>query len=425
MTTNISGKKWDLPILLLGIISAINFQVGVLFIPIELLAVSYLLLSFNRSSSIEHHGLRRFLKWLLLSGFILILVQIFTDLFLRTAIIETAKSTASILTLVALIFTGITWVAQDDLRLKSFLLGYVLSSLLTYFAFNNDYVKADSWKFLFANISTVLILTALGFVKKSRVLKITVIILLSSIHLAFGARSAALLTLLTVVALILPSSFVSNRRGLAIIFFSVFLLSMFTEQLYQQLSIGGKLGLSQQEKALQQFQSGPLLLFARSELLYEVGAIRENPLIGKGSNPILSQSLLINISQDQERFGLQVKETAAYGSYLKTGRIPLHSMLFSSWVEAGIAGMVFWLFVLYFFLRYFRVVVASKSSFSLLATYLLFSALWSLFFSPLGAGSRLFIALGVTCVARVIFTEGGFDRKHEYFVGGNPFKKSR
>ena len=160
-------------------------------------------------------------------------------------------------------------------------------------------------------------------------------------------------------------------------------------------------------------------------MLYEVGAIRENPLIGKGSNPILSQSLLINISQDQERFGLQVKETAAYGSYLKTGRIPLHSMLFSSWVEAGIAGMVFWLIVLYFFLRYFRVVVASKSSFSLLATYLLFSALWSLFFSPLGAGSRLFIALGVTCVARVIFTEGGFDRKHEYFVGGNPFKKSR
>ena len=338
MTTNISGKKWDLPILLLGIISAINFQVGVLFIPIELLAVSYLLLSFNRSSSIEHHGLRRFLKWLLLSGFILILVQIFTDLFLRTAIIETAKSTASILTLVALIFTGITWVAQDDLRLKSFLLGYVLSSLLTYFAFNNDYVKADSWKFLFANISTVLILTALGFVKKSRVLKITVIILLSSIHLAFGARSAALLTLLTVVALILPSSFVSNRRGLAIIFFSVFLLSMFTEQLYQQLSIGGKLGLSQQEKALQQFQSGPLLLFARSELLYEVGAIRENPLIGKGSNPILSQSLLINISQDQERFGLQVKETAAYGSYLKTGRILAYCLIFFSEVLSRCSG---------------------------------------------------------------------------------------
>jgi hypothetical protein len=200
---------------------------------------------------------------------------------------------------------------------------------------------------------------------------------------------------------------------------------MFTEQLYQQLSIGGKLGISQQEKALQQFQSGPLLLFARSELLYEVGAIRENPLIGKGSNPILSQSLLINISQDQERFGLQGKETAAYESYLKTGRIPLHSMLFSSWVEAGILGMAFWLILLIFFLRYFRVVVASKSRFSLLATYFLFSALWSLFFSPLGAGSRLFIALGVTCIARVIFTEGGFDRNHEYFIGGNSFKKSR
>jgi len=122
---------------------------------------------------------------------------------------------------------------------------------------------------------------------------------------------------------------------------------------------------------------------------------------------------------------LQGKETAAYESYLKTGRIPLHSMLFSSWVEAGIVGLAFWLILLYFFLRYFRIVVASKSRFSRLATYLLCAALWGLFFSPLGAGSRLFIALGVTCIARVISTESGFDRNHEYFVGGNTFKKSR
>ncbi len=425
MITNIPGKKWDWPIVLLGIASAVNFQVGVAIIPVELFSVCYLLFSLNRSLEIEHQGLQRFLKSILFSGFILIFVQVFTDVYLNSSLLETAKSTASIMTLVALIFTGVTWIAKRDLRLKSFLLGYVLSSAVTYFAFSNEYIETDSWKFLFANIVTVLILTALGFLQNSRVFKIVVILLLSFIHLAFGARSAALLTLLTVVSLIIPPKVISNRRGLAAIIVSIFFLSIFTEHLYQQLSLGGKLGLVQQEKALQQFQSGPLLLFARSELLYQVGAIKESPWLGKGSNPILTQSLLIDVSQDQENFGLQIKETAAYASYLKNGRIPLHSMLFSSWVEAGIVGLIFWMILLYFFLRYFRVVVASESSFKLLTSYLLFSALWSLIFSPLGAGSRLFIALGVTCVARVIITERGLNGNNEYFVSGNSFKKSR
>lgn len=408
---NTSYKNWNFSIVLLGIISAINFQLRVLLIPLELFAVFYLFFSFKSLLNLEHHGLRRFLKLLLFLGLLLIFVQYFTDLYLDVPTIETAKSTASILTLVSLIFSGITLLSQDGQRLKSFLLGYILSSLLTYFAFSDEYVKTDSWKFLFANMSTVAILLALGYAQMPNIFRIVVIVALSLIHLAFGARSAALLTLLPVITLVLPRNVMAKKRGLVAIFLSILALSMLTEQFYQQLSLDGRLGISQQEKALQQFGSGPLLLFARSELLYEIGAIKENPWFGKGSNPILSESLLTNVSLKQESYGLQVKKTAAFRSYLESGSIPLHSMIFSSWVEAGLVGAMFWMIFLFFILRYIRVVAASNSALGLLTTYFLLSALWSLFFSPLGAGSRLFIALGVTCIAHVIIIEGRLKRE--------------
>ena len=407
--SNIPSRKFNLPFGILGFLSAVNFQQRVLIIPLELMAVAYFIITFKRSHHFQYPELRKFLKALFLSAFLLIFLQIIIDLYFVTPMIETLKTTASIFTLVALIYSGINLLTENDIKLKSFLLGYVSSSLLTFFFFSNDYIKTDSWKFLFANSTTIFVLVALGFIQKARFFKIIVIISLSFIHLLLGSRSAALLTLLTVVALILPHRLKSGKRGLILILLSIFLVSSLTAQLYQFLSLSGNLGISQQEKAQKQFQSGPLLLFARSELLYELGAIKDSPWVGKGSDPILSQSLLANVSQNQERFGLKVKETAAYTSYLKNERIPLHSMLFSTWVQTGIVGVYFWLSILGFFIKYFRVVIYSKSCFNLVASYFHFSALWSLFFSPLGAGSRLFIALAVTCVARVIVSESEFN----------------
>lgn len=425
MTLLQSSKKLNFRMIVLGIFSAVNLEIGVVLIPIELISVVYMLFSLNRVYRNEHLGLRRFVGWLMFSGIILIVSQVFIDLFMEASKLETAKSIAQIVTVVALVFTGITWIIQKELRLESFLIGYVLSSGVTFVFFRNDYIKVDSWKFLFGNVVTIMILGVLGFTRNKRFLKILVIISLTSLHLVFGSRSSALLTLLAIVSLILPSRIVAKKGGLVVLLLFIFTLSMITEQTYQELALGGKLGVSQQDKARQQYESGALLLFARSELLYEIGAIKQSPWIGKGSSPQLSQSLLFAVSRDQERFGLHVKETAAYATYLKSGTIPLHSMLFSSWVEAGLLGAFFWFVILYFFLRYFRVVIVSQNNLTILSTYFLFSALWSLFFSPLGAGSRLFIALAVTCISRLVIEESEVGKQNEFTVSGNSLKKPR
>jgi len=398
-------RNLDRKFLTLGLMSAITFQMGVDLIPFEFLCICYFIFAMGKQFQLQNSYLEYFLKSIIVVGLLLVLAQLFTDSYLGISRFETAKSVAQIFTLVSLIFSGITLLAKYPRRLHSFLIGYVLSSLISFFFSTNLYIGIDPWKFLFANSVSILVFLLLGSIKRNRSLRFLIILMLTSIHLIFGARSSALLTLLTIIIVVIPYRILSSKRSFAIIILSIFLISAATEQVYQHLAFNGNLGVAQEMKAKQQFESGPLILFARSELLYELGAIKESLFFGKGSNPNLSQSLLFSVSLAQERLGLQTKKTAAYEQYTKTGKIPQHSMLFSSWIESGVFGMLFWLIILIFLIRNFQLVVSSDNEFTLLTAYLLVSALWSLFFSPLGAGSRIFMALAVTCVARVVISE--------------------
>jgi len=395
----------DRKYIVLGLMTAITFQIGVDFIPVEFFSICYLIFAVGKPFKVQHIHLKFFLKSIIVFGFLLILTQLFTDSYLGISRFETVKSIAQILTLVSLMFAGINLLAQNAQRLHYFLIGYALSSLLTFYFFANVYIDTDPWKFLFANSASILVFLLLGRLKRIRSVQLLVILTLTSIHLILGARSSALLALLTVIAIIIPHRILSSKRSFVMIILSIFLISSGAEQVYQRLALNGTLGVTQQIKAKQQFEFGPLILVARSEILYEIGSIKESFIFGKGSNPNLSQSLLFSVSLAQERLGLQTKKNAAYEQYLKNGKIPQHSMLFSSWVENGIIGLLFWLIILIFLVRNFRLVFSSDNNFTFLTSYLLLATLWSLFFSPLGAGSRLFIALAVTCVSSIVISE--------------------
>lgn len=407
MINTIKKNRLELSGIFLGVLSAVNIHIGVTLIFLEILAVIYTAFRLNIELRKMHPKLFNFMIAVLLFGLLHIIVQIFTDLYVGAELLESVKSVASIVALVCLIFSGISWAIESELRLKSFLTGYVFSSLLSFSIFKDEYISADSWKFLFGNIFTIVILLLLGMSKRRNFFKIVVIVLLSCIHLFLGSRSTALFTLLTLVIFFKPPYRKSGNRSLIFAVIAIIVVLIFSEQIYRSMSLSGKLGVAQQEKARKQFESGPFLFFARSELLYELGAIKENPFIGKGSNPNLSQTLFDKITLNQQLLGLQVKETAAYQSFTLSGKIPLHSMLFSSWVEVGILGVLFWLVLLRFYIGWFPIIYNSSSTFGLLANYFLFASLWSLFFSPLGAGSRLFIALGIACCAKVLTPESG------------------
>ncbi len=382
-----------------GFISSVSFQYEVEIIPIELIAVALFIASLGRSSTIQDNKTSNFLRQTILIGFILIAAQIVTDTYRSIEVFETIKSTAQIFTLIALIFTGITWLAVSETKLRSFLIGYFLSSVISFLFFSNVYIAYDAWKFLFANAITASLFYFLGGYDKSRVIAILMVCGLVSIHLLLGARSAAALTMLCIFPLLIPVGTRPSKKNISTLLVFLAVVVLGSEQIYQNLALDGTLGQKQQLKARDQFESGPLLLFARSETLYQLGAITENPIIGKGSNPELDQSLLFKVSRNEYQLGLRSKETAAYRSYVISGRIPQHSMLFGSWLEAGIIGAIFWLVIIFYLLREFTNVVFMRSRLTYLTFYFLISTFWNLFFSPLGAGSRLFLAIAITCVA--------------------------
>ena len=128
---------------------------------------------------------------------------------------------------------------------------------------------------------------------------------------------------------------------------------------------------------------GGLLLGGRGEILVSGQASLDSPLLGHGSwarDPIYAAILA------EKRAELGYKELDG-GAGPRDDLIPSHSYIFGAWVEAGIAGAVFWLFVLGFTIRTLLKVSGSEPLLALFA-FVGFTQLWDILFSPLGVLTR-------------------------------------
>jgi O-antigen ligase len=143
----------------------------------------------------------------------------------------------------------------------------------------------------------------------------------------------------------------------------------------------GAFGEYAQRKLEAQSGEGGLLLGGRSEILASGQAILDSPLLGHGS-----------WARDPTYAAILADRRAALGyKRFQGGRkddlIPTHSYVFGSWVEAGIAGGVFWLFMLGFTIH----AILSASGTEPLLPLFAFAGLmltWDILFSPLGTPTR-------------------------------------
>ena len=165
--------------------------------------------------------------------------------------------------------------------------------------------------------------------------------------------------------------------------------------MYGNLAITGVLGQAQLIKYSQQSQAGPILLSGRSELLYELSAISETRILGLGSNAFLTNEILEKVVTEEYRFGVVHNSTTSYMGYNADGKIPNHSMIFTAWLEGGVLAALFWFYVLFIVVRRFSSVATKSQPFGIISKYLSINFFWALFFSPLGAGSRVILAFSL------------------------------
>ncbi|HXM94769.1 MAG TPA: hypothetical protein VOA64_11065 [Candidatus Dormibacteraeota bacterium] len=150
---------------------------------------------------------------------------------------------------------------------------------------------------------------------------------------------------------------------------------------YSHLADQGVFGEYAQRKLEAQSGEGGLLLGGRGEVLASWQAILDSPLLGHGSwarDPSYSAILA------DRRAELGYKR---FQGGKKDDLIPTHSYIFGSWVDAGIAGGMFWLFILAFTVH----TIMNPSGTEPLLPVFAFAGLmltWDILFSPLGTPTR-------------------------------------
>lgn len=140
----------------------------------------------------------------------------------------------------------------------------------------------------------------------------------------------------------------------------------------------------------------PLILAGRSESLVSLEAIMDAPLLGHGSWP--------EDAYYAERLALQRYQLGLSKSMASSGEelIPTHSHLLGSWVEAGLAGGMFWSLVL--FLVGKSMLRSCRSQSHMQAFYLFCAVLliWDVLFSPFAGFRRLETAFLLIVVLRAL-----------------------
>jgi hypothetical protein len=133
-----------------------------------------------------------------------------------------------------------------------------------------------------------------------------------------------------------------------------------------------------------------LLIGGRPQVYAEAQAMTDSPLIGHGSWARNSEYNL-NLLRALYRAGYTIDQATISG-LTHDDYVPVHSYILGAWVEAGILGGLFWIFVLFVAVSVVLHAYRWDDPLSPFVVLIAISLLWDLFFSPFGAGSRLSVA---------------------------------
>lgn len=399
-TINPQAQRLRSIFLIAGLANFFRISGNVQFIPIEFLAVVIAIATLfaNNKESLDSTDMH-YLKFSNLFCFTSITHQLFIDWINHVSGLETIKSVAQVIVLWALFRIAVLFLRTDVMRFIYYLIGLQLSIILQLLINPTIYMTAEPWKFALGPVatSTIFILLSRATRKTLPFLGVTILIILDFL---LGARSLALFTIFT----ILLSLVSTNKKSQSIpkFFFTIITivtLLFVTERVYFTLSTNGTFGVKQQSKALDQYAAGPILLTARSEISFEMAAIKIHPIFGAGSNPKVTYNHLNETQLINSKLGVKTELTNSYKEAVKTGILPVHSMIFSAWIENGLVVFLFWAIILiWVFRRTFDTVSNSSPPLRYFAIYMGIYTLWSIPFSPLGAGSRMDLAVGLSAL---------------------------
>jgi hypothetical protein len=353
---------------------------------------------------ISHGGraFRREYMWfyILLAGWLF--GTIGGDLYLGTAVASKLKGIARV------VFLGIDFAALAILIDKKtrgyvvFLLADAVLLFLGALKFGGvDGSILTEWKYGIDGTVVILALmvSAYFFGKRRYLICVLIGLSLAALNLIFAVRSQMAIALMSAVVVLPIAGIRKGQVGRAldrVAFFKLLLVFVLTGGAAYGANQVIKYAVSQhffndQIESKFESQSGGqlgVLVGGRPETLVAMQAIIDNPIIGHGSFAV-DQKYLQLLQDIQYKYGYSDSDEAEDAD---VAIIPTHSHLTQAWVESGILGGIFWLYVLGLVGLMFVQLVLRRPTLLPLYSYAMVGFTWDVLYSPMGSTDRLIAA---------------------------------
>jgi hypothetical protein len=365
-----------------------------------------------------NHGKRAFRReyvwfYVLLGGWLF--GTIVGDLYLGTSLASKLKGIARVVFL-ALDFATLAMLI--DRKTRGFVVFFLADAVLLYLGalkFGGASFLTE-WKYGLAGTVTIpaLLLSSYFFAKRRWGICVLIALGLAALNLHYAVRSQVGINLMAAVV-VLPIAGV--RKGQAGRAFGG--AEFFKLLIVLALTGGAAYGANQvvkyaanhnyfddQTQAKFESQSAGrlgVLVGGRPETLVAIRAILDSPIIGHGSFAV-SQKYLQMMQDIQYEYGYSGSDETVD---LDNPGIPTHSHLTQAWVESGILGGIFWIYVLVLVGRMFVQTVLQRNALMPLYSYVAVSFTWDVLFSPMGSTDRLVAALVVLLCYDFLNAGGG------------------
>lgn len=287
---------------------------------------------------------------------------------------------------------------RNPSNIKWYILGLLPSTIISLFAFKSGVIEISetyrgftrNWDSYYSLPFFVCVMVVSSWFFRTR--PIFTILLISAAGIAsivLGSRSAGAILILGALAtayFTLTNRLSGpHRKPLTLgrlIFLSIllFVAAIGTLSAYSYAAEEGWLGERARTKyEMQAYSDIGMILSGRLNVVVAVLAIRDSPWIGYGSWPEDRKGYWLRAMElDQSTINRPAPEQGGMP------RIMAHSQLFEAWVEAGILGGAFWIFVIIILLRFALQHLHQRVELLAISSLLLASFAWTIFFSPLG-----------------------------------------